>query len=94
MSRYIDADKIKYYCKQSHECLSNAECEYCDHYKVCKIDIDNIPTEEVKPIVRGKWICANESCAICSKCNRLNEMYGDFCKHCGADMRKESEEGE
>ena len=80
MSRYIDADKLNGY----EFGLISPKAQDLFH----KI-INNAPTEDVKSIVRGEWICANESCAICNKCNRLNQMYGDFCKYCGADMRKE-----
>lgn len=82
MSRYIDADLLLEKLKST------------PRYFNVKFDIENAPTADVKPIVRGEWICANESCAICNKCNRLNQMYGDFCKYCGADMRKKSESNE
>lgn len=31
----------------------------------------------------GHWIDADGNNAICSYCNRLNHLYGDYCKHCG-----------
>lgn len=37
----------------------------------------------------GHWINIDEKSAVCSCCNRNNTLYGDFCKWCGADMRKE-----
>ena len=41
----------------------------------------------------GYWIDADGDNAICSCCNRLNHLYGDYCKHCGAKMT-ESQESE
>lgn len=41
----------------------------------------------------GHWIDADGDNAICGCCNRLNHLYGDYCKHCGAKM-VESQESE
>ena len=47
----------------------------------------------------GHWIDADDGYpfnAICSSCNRLNHLYGNYCKHCGAKMvePQESEDEE
>lgn len=37
----------------------------------------------------GYWIDADDGYpfnAICSSCNRLNHLYGNYCKHCGVKM--------
>ena len=34
----------------------------------------------------GLWIDADGDNAICGCCNRLNHLYGTYCKHCGARM--------
>ena len=34
----------------------------------------------------GHWIDADGDNAICVCCNRLNHLYGTYCKHCGARM--------
>lgn len=34
----------------------------------------------------GRWIDADGDNAICGCCNRLNHLYGTYCKHCGAKM--------
>ena len=34
----------------------------------------------------GRWIDPDGDNAICSCCNRLNHLYGTYCKHCGAKM--------
>lgn len=42
----------------------------------------------------GYWIDVDGDNAICGCCNRLNRLYGRYCKHCGAKMvnPQESEE--
>lgn len=35
---------------------------------------------------KGYWINPFYDNAICSCCNRLNTVYGAYCKHCGAKM--------
>ena len=44
----------------------------------------------------GHWIDADGDNAICGCCNRLNHLYGEYCKHCGAKMvePQESEDQE
>ena len=44
----------------------------------------------------GHWIDADGDNAICGCCNRLNHLYGAYCKHCGAKMvePQESEDTE
>lgn len=39
----------------------------------------------------GHWIDDDGDNAICSCCNRLNHLYGDYCKHCGAKMVEQHE---
>ena len=39
----------------------------------------------------GHWIDADGDNAICGCCNRLNHLYGSYCKHCGARMYELSE---
>ena len=57
--------------------------------------VNDIPTADVRPVVRGKWDddgCGWVRCSICRGAiavarggNRFN-----FCPNCGADMREES----
>lgn len=51
--------------------------------------VKNFPSATPQP-KKGHWIDADGDNAICSCCNRLNHLYGTYCKHCGAKM----EEGE
>ena len=41
----------------------------------------------------GHWIDADGDNAICGCCNRLNHLYGTYCKHCGAKMESEESDG-
>lgn len=34
----------------------------------------------------GHWVYVDDDDAICGCCNRLNHIYGAYCKHCGARM--------
>jgi hypothetical protein len=82
MARYIDADKL----------IMSFE-PYFNGKKTIGQIIDNAPTEDVRPVVRGKWIEKKaidgqryHQCSACGK-NKMDLTYDDFCKFCGADMR-------
>jgi len=36
----------------------------------------------------GIWIDKDGDNAICGCCNRLNHLYGQYCKHCGVKMKE------
>ena len=56
MARYIDADKLKPKTEWWREMDDyDHEREYCRSYYPLS-EIENAPTEDVAPIVRGKWI--------------------------------------
>lgn len=76
-------------------------CAMCEHSTFLAKDehcgvIDEQPTVEAVPVVRGEWIRVPSSDTMtgaaykCSKCGKMR--YGsfmpNFCQHCGADMRK------
>ena len=71
------------YCDRSI-CLkneyNNVGCEDCE---VTKSQEPPVTPQEPKT---GHWIDADGDNAICGCCNRLNHLYGDYCKHCGAKM--------
>ena len=105
MARYIDADKLKPKTERWLEMDDyDHEREYCMSYYPLS-EIDNAPTEEVQPIVRGKWLNVSKvvhddylgdvNYAECSVCHSIR-VADYFCSCCGADMRKmvESEKGE
>ena len=51
-------------------------------------EIKAIPSAQPKT---GHWIDADGDNAICGCCNRLNHLYGIYCKHCGARMYEPQE---
>ena len=92
MARYIDFDRLK---------------EVIHRNMACGDALDQIidiqPTEDVRPVVRGKWkkYCiprGGEQHYICSNCNEYVNFgqWGDFyvkdfkyCPHCGCQMNGE-----
>lgn len=65
-------------------CPDNAECfKDCDDIKIIKI----FPPVTLQP-KEGYWIDADGDNAICGCCNRLNHLYGTYCKYCGAKMHE------
>ena len=63
-------------------------------------DLCFIPTADVQPIRRGRWIAENQDnrryadCYTCSNCQNYTYTYTlmrdceyDYCPNCGADMR-------
>ena len=93
MARYISRDKLI----QELSVIQNRPVS-----SAMKI-IRDIPTEEVTPIVRGKWLNVSKSVrddylgevnfAECSVCHSIR-VADYFCSCCGADMRKMKESGE
>ena len=46
------------------------------------------PTIEARPVVRGEWLPSpsGSGSIMCSKCFAIRDG-GNYCSHCGADMR-------
>lgn len=101
--RLIDADAIPY---ETHYVPDGeTEWEYKEEQCVCKSTIDQMPTIEARPVVRGEWVeydcfCCNSdgepvvktgSIFACSVCGREEQYREPFC-HCGADMRGDPNE--
>jgi hypothetical protein len=99
MARYIDADKLK----QDDELTlwlsmnpirTGKELKRFSQLFVDKID--KTPTEDVRPVVRGKWIdeFLGDMMCVCSICGqKITKGYfsHNFCPNCGADMREVEE---
>ena len=51
----------------------------------CIGELQDLPPVNPQPKT-GHWIDADGDNAICGCCNRLNHLYGTYCKHCGAKM--------
>lgn len=50
--------------------------------------IKHIPAEDVRPVVRGKWVYDDEDIyPHCSECLTQENGRRNFCPNCGADMR-------
>ena len=101
MARYIDYDKaLSFPLANGEYDKENANENFimgCETYKEW---LENQPTEEVIPIVRGKWLNVSKSVrddylgdvnfAECSVCHSIR-VADYFCSCCGADMRKMEE---
>lgn len=91
MSRYIDADAFGVF---GYSKTEGASEEYNDGFgdgvQYVLECIDNVPTEDVKPVVRGEWIC------VCSNCGHKEPFKAKFlysyCPNCGARMGEEGQE--
>lgn len=85
MARYINTDNIPY----SFYADINTSIEGVEY--VTKGTIENrVPTEDVKPMVRGKWIKI-QNYAKCSECmHEVNwgskDFLSPYCPNCGAEM--------
>lgn len=99
MSRYIAAEnlyKIKYHnLPYTHIVPSNENAESYKRGWNDAIDaiIENEPTADVQPVVRGEWIedGYNDEPCVCSNCGHPEPIKARFlysyCPNCGADMR-------
>ena len=95
MTRYIDADKLY---QKMLDLQGTKRERYLDIDEVRKI-IKKQPTEDVTPIIRGKWydkkttIKGAHGLAYgrwgCSVCKRKFSQKSNYCPNCGADMRGE-----
>jgi len=80
MSRYIDIqDAVNLLMKK----LDN---DYLDGYSYLE-ELKELPTADVKPVVRGEWIPGGDFPVRCSNCGRGSVQPENFCMTCGADMR-------
>lgn len=90
MSRYIDADMITYQNYIRVDGCCSAETEPY----VTKNFINDMPEEDVTPVVYGKWTDTNNpNHKRCSNCDVISfiALYpcinkADYCPHCGAKM--------
>ena len=80
--------------------------KWADGYSYIEVPTENaiacvrvIPAADVRPVVRGKWKDAMQSCndsphVKCSVCGEYYWRYFkkfNFCPNCGADMREEQD---
>lgn len=90
MARYIDADKLDVVMFQGKS------KEFIDGAMAVLEMIDDMPTEEVQPIVRGKCSISHgmyENRIWCNNCGFIKVITGEeenynFCPKCGAIVEK------
>ena len=91
MAEYIERGRLK-------EAIS-ADCQHLfsfdtSFYDMVMIDIDEVPAEDVAPVVHGRWILRKEPdgrlCFGCSNCGKSENKHaaikGKYCWSCGAKM--------
>lgn len=64
-----------------------------DEWKRILEHINAIPSAEVEPVKRGRWIIRPHKmmgeCPCCSECGSFNPIEYRYCPNCGARMEKE-----
>lgn len=63
-----------------------------EYFAVPVEEINNAPTVEAKPVVKGKWIFVRDMIPYyrCSNCSATNDYaLANFCPNCGCSMKKE-----
>lgn len=96
---YIEREKVLALQTDLHfdniEQLKYWKCRHID-----PIEVQLLPAADVRPVVHGEWIweepnSANRfrGCFLCNKCFESMYTKKNFCPNCGADMRKELENG-
>ena len=74
--------------------IGEAPCKSCGIHDMLE-EIEMYPAADVRPVVRGKWIPVDEKedAFDCSECDAMVSKRCNFCPGCGADMRKEENDG-
>lgn len=67
-----------------------------ENTEICTHEINSIPSADVAPVIRAKWISFLDGESImperyyrCSKCGRVEKRKEPYC-HCGAKMDGET----
>ena len=89
------------YISREDYCEENCGKENREGYKTCtNCGMLNVPTVDVQPVKRGRWIHFNDDGIIfCTECKHeayWDTDYGqqlfDYCPNCGARMIKDGDE--
>ena len=96
MAEYIDKDKLI----DRFDELCNTICQYSKKQRAvmcssCELGIafdvvDDFPTEDVQPVVHGKWIPDEYIYFNCSCCGCVGVRTSAYCPDCGARMDGEA----
>lgn len=87
MARYIDAEELTDEIKSLRVTIFGMDI-FSDNAKdsVLRV-IDEQPTADVVEVKHGYWIEEGGKVPECSICKKICVNKGDYCIHCGADMR-------
>ena len=59
----------------------------CNNTGVIQHIKQHCPTADVVEVQHGEWIEEGGKIPECSICKKISWFKGDYCTHCGADMR-------
>ncbi len=88
MSRYIDADKLQ---KDGWKLERRKKTLTVDEHEV--MELDAVPTADVRENVRGEWGRTKNGFIYCSNCEKTwyDNAWTDnwhYCPNCGAQMER------
>ena len=84
MAEYIERDKAYTLAKKVCNAVDSNPRVLLPH--IILDLIDELPTADVRPVVRGKWKVYNNT-YVCFACGRpVSFWQSNFCPNCGADM--------
>ena len=92
MARYIDADIATYLMIQWADRETNEDIRH--GYHNCLVIMNDMPTADVKPVVRGEWYDKGSLSCRCSNCGCKNNKETNYCSNCGAEMRGDKNENQ
>lgn len=94
MSDYISREKLKQ--AFSEDAINTLSCYDSSLMDLIRLEIDEIESENVKPVVYGKWGHLGADEWLCTACGHVITTEGSwekpekkYCEECGADMRDE-----
>lgn len=94
MAEYIDREaflkdtEIRYClpCQEAGKDCNGLYCRACWVDDMMK-DVDDVPTADVAPVIRGCWTRYSTTMMSCSVCGRHTARHKfSYCPHCGAIM--------
>ena len=93
MAEYIEREAVvKAFCESCSDYIDNK----CTYEGVCETNvIATVPTADVQPVRRGKWIEIAGYGGMCNtyyqcpfpECNTTESIPSNYCPNCGAELR-------